>query len=201
MDSERDKEKFQGREVFVSQLLDWDSLIHQLIIPADKAEAFKAHYSVPDVDGKPYHVTIMLDGEGYKAFAIQTVLSSANERVIQLIYSPQLADALKNKFNDLYKRMSRNREMKDVDGIDKTHIYLVIGYSSDVFILHYSTKSSFQLNPNSWRKVLKVERPYTRPQMDTSSKQSTQVSVTSKKDTEINEKTSELSFTSCNEPL
>ena len=44
MDSEKDMEEYQGRQVFVSQLLDWDSLIHHLVIPTDKVEAFKEHF-------------------------------------------------------------------------------------------------------------------------------------------------------------
>ena len=186
MDSEKDMEEFQGREVFVSQLLDWDSLIHHIIIPKEKVEAFKAHCSV-SLDGKPHTVTIKIDNEGYKAVALQIELSLATGKIIQLIYSPQLADALKNKFNDLYKRMSRNRERKDVGGIDKTHIYLVKGYSLDVFILYYSIESFCKPNVNSWRKFLNMNHPFVKFQTDISQKQITQRVTSSDIDSTINE--------------
>ena len=159
MDSEKDTDKFQGREVFVSQLLDWDSLIHQLIIPADKAEAFKAHLNSPPMIGTTYVLTILFEGKEYKAFArtegvtyssyskhSEPVFSYQSQKMksghvlmsqtvadaIQLIYSPQLVQALKDIFGDLFQRLSKNKERKDLKGYGKPHIKLMADRKSVV---------------------------------------------------------------------
>lgn len=158
MDSERDKEEFQGREVFVSQLLDWDSMIHQLVIPADKVEAFKAHYSSSDMDGKPHAVTIMIDNDGFKAIALETERSSGDGKVIQLIYSPEFVAALKNKFNDLYSQLSKNKEKKNISCPVKVHITLLIGDLPDVYFLNYRSEGTIiKPNLNSWHKVFNTD--------------------------------------------
>ena len=146
MDSKKDMEEYQGRQVFLSQLLDWDSLNYQLVIPLNKTEIFRTYCNILDDDVKPYPIIIIFGKNEYKGNVLEFWNSSRTEYIINIVYSCQLSIALQNTFKDLYQQFSFRKKGIDVKDIEIPIIKLLSTNYSNVFELTYNISESKQSN-------------------------------------------------------